>query len=388
MTSNNLPQNALEVDRLMVNLQDEVDQLLNAGKTEKALELKHQLSLARVVFHDIHDRFTDNQNVKESPSTRAKRASGEYLNQFMLALKNGMRPAISRQQGAEQYRLLLDVLTETGGSPSGSEGGFLAPELFYGLMQIQRQYLDLADYVTVADVTSFTGWRTYEKAGPAEQLDLVTENTQTQDQESPEFIKVDYQLIGYGGFLPVSNDLWNDTPINILEYLATWWSRKVALTDNALIRVLVNALTATPVADAVNLGTAVKTALQKTLDPLIAGGSTILCNQTGFGLLQVLENTAGEQLLVADYTLRKYPPVVLPDTLWANNVVNGTTPVLVGNLRELVTLFRRPYELASDLGQGASSWRNNNQDVRGIYRCQPKTVDSEAAVLLSVTIPT
>jgi HK97 family phage major capsid protein len=390
MNNQVLREMALKAEGLSGEIQAQAETLLKNGKTDRALDLRWPLNLAKLTARDLNERYlalADNGG-KVPPSTRAKLASGEYLRQFINALKSGVRPAMVRNGQAEDYRLLLDVLTETGGTPAGSEGGFLTPELFTGLVELQRQYLDLADYVNIAEVLSFKGSRAIESAGPAIALETVTEGSETTEQESPTFTPITYQLVGYGGFMPVSNDLMADTPVNILQYLATWWKKKVALRNNLLIRGLIDALTPTPVADVANLAAAVKTALITTLDPLISAGSVILCNQTGFGLLDALVNTAGQQLLVSDYTLKQHPPVMLPDALWANDTENGTTPILVGNLRELVTLFRRPaYELATDGGKGKSSWRNNNQEVRGIYRCDVQTVDEAAAVLLTVTIP-
>ena len=103
-----------------------------------------------------------------------------------------------------------------------------------------RQCLDLCEYVSTSDVLSYKGWRAVEKEGPTLPLEEMVEGEDIPEAESPEFKAIAFQLRKFAGFLPASTDLFTDLPVNIMEYLATWWARKVIVTNNQLIIARIN----------------------------------------------------------------------------------------------------------------------------------------------------
>ena len=85
------------------------------------------------------------------------RKSPAYLESFFKALKNGVSPKTVGNgiHSAEPFKVLMDALSETGGSPAGSEGGFLLPVDFDNMINEQkRQAVDLSPYVNVEQVTA------------------------------------------------------------------------------------------------------------------------------------------------------------------------------------------------------------------------------------------
>ena len=72
-------------------------------------------------------------------------ASNEYARAFCYALRNG----ITRKNGAgnEHVKILYDALTETGGNPTGSDGGFLVPEdIDQSIRELKRTLNPLAPH--------------------------------------------------------------------------------------------------------------------------------------------------------------------------------------------------------------------------------------------------
>jgi HK97 family phage major capsid protein len=386
-----------ETTRLVTEIEKEHQKSVNAGNLDLALGLSYSYKLARAIAQDTNSRYVEslNNEKKESPSTLAKRASNEYLGKFIQALQHGTNIRVAKQGYAEEYRLLLDVITETGGTPAGSEGGFLAPVFFDGVVyQQMRQYLDIAQYVATSDVLSFKGWRAVEKEGPALPLDEMVEGEEIPEAESPEFKAITFQLKKYGGFLPAASDLFTDSPVNIMEYLATWWARKVVVTNNQLIIARINELTPVDVTDYKTLISVMKTVLNRTLDPLISANSAIFCNQTGFDLMDSLVDGTGRSILQPDpavstpMSFLRRPVVMLSDEVFENISDDGDfAPIAIGNGREYITLFRRGvYEMTST-SESKTAWRNHNTEVRGIMRADPEIVDTEAMVLLKVSLP-
>jgi HK97 family phage major capsid protein len=260
--------------------------------------------------------------------------------------------------------------------------------------EITRQFLDMAGFVNVEEVRAYSGWRAVEVAAAALPFALMTENDDMAEAEDPTFKKVEYTIKDYGGYIPVTNDLLSDTPVSIMSYLSKWMGKKVVLTNNSLILAIINALTPVAVTDSKKLMTALKTALNKTLDPDISVGSNIFCNQTGFDLLDQLLDGTGRPLLQPDPTnatqmlFKGRKVALLSDRLWPNLSDGGDfTRIGVGDGRELMTFFRRAGFEMDATTIGGSAWRKNNTEVRGIMRADVKVVDTAAMSLLKVTIP-
>jgi HK97 family phage major capsid protein len=317
------------------------------------------------------------------------------------AVREGVTPAnIGKLSGAgERYGLLMNALTELGGSPAGSEGGFLNPVDFDGIIhEMQRLAVDLAPDCNVEEVTAYSGWRSFETAAAALPFAEIVESNfpsgeRIAEMESPTFTKVEYALKDYGGYLPVANNLFQDSPANIMQYLARWCGRKVSLTNSSLVLAIVNALTPVNVTDWTTVDAAIKTALNKSIDPAISASAKVYCNQSGFDLLDQLLDGNGRPILSPDptnATLKRFlgrEVKVLSDAQWPLLTSSTYARIGVGDMRELVTFFRRSSGELASTTVGGTAWRNNNTEIRYIMRADVAQVDSGAMKLLKVTMP-
>jgi HK97 family phage major capsid protein len=387
----------------------QINDLFEAGKTDEALALRPQLDEAKKTAQDAHQlyismqaatsgsgdpaqRFVPTGGDSEPKEVKEMRASSEYTRAFFDAFKSGVSPKSIKagQHSSEKYQILMAALTETGGSPAGEDGGFLLPVEFDNrIKELMRQYPDLAPYVNVEDVTAYSGWRAVEQAAAALPFAAITENVTLAEMEQPKFDKIAYTVVDYGGYLPVSNDLLADTPANIMNYLARWVAKKIALTNTSRVLSFINALSPTAVATTGDQVAAIKTALNKTLDPVISAGASIFANQTGFDILDQLLDGESRPLIQPDPTsptsfrFSGRPIVVLADRIWANLTSTDRARVAIGDGKEFLTIFRRsPLEMAST-GIGGDAWRYNNTEVRAIYRIDEAVMDSSAMALLT-----
>lgn len=398
----------------------EIQKLMDDGKTEKAIEMKKDLDDLAKKDKDANELYismletTKGDDPAKSfvPATDRKAAedmkdsgilkSNEYARAFFKALCSGASPKEFKKSGTpDEYGILMKALTETGGTPSGADGGFLLPIDFNNMIiERVRQFLDLSQYVNVENVQAYSGWRSIEKAvasAPFAQL-TVDGTTEIGQMEQPAFSKISYQVKDYGGFLPISNDLLLDTPANIMAYLSRWAGKKLVLTHNSLILPFFKALTPNAIAFANQsaLLDAIKTALNVTLDPDISVAATIFTNQDGFQVLDTLKDDMKRPLLQPDpsnatlFRVKGRPVVVLSNRLLPSYKVSTDTvnsaPLFIGDGTEFLTMFERAGMEMTSTTVGGSAWRTNNTEIRAIMREDIQQADDGAACSTTVQL--
>ena len=301
---------AQAANQKVIDKANEIDALFDADKTAEALAMAPELDRLKADAKTTNQLYISMQATTQGNGDPAQkfvmvggdpepkevkdlRESPLYLNTFFNAFKKGVTPktVANGMHPADPYKVLFDALSETGGSPAGSEGGFLNPIAFDNMIkELQRQAVDLDPYINVEEVNAYSGWRAMEVAAAALPFAEITEgdfpsSERIKEMESPTFKKVEFTLKKYGGYLPISADLITDTTTAIMQYIARWCGRKKSLTNTSLILAIINALSPTVnVTDYKTVLTAVKTALNKSLDPAISPSAKIFCNQTGFDL--------------------------------------------------------------------------------------------------------
>lgn len=397
----------------------EIQKLFDAGETEKGLEMKKDLDALTQKAKDAEEMYLsmrdaaqgDDPAKKFVPADDRAKAneakdsdilkSNEYTTAFFKAFASSMTPKDFKKSGTpEGMDVLMKALTETGGTPTGADGGFLLPTEFNNMIvERKRQFLDLSQYVNVENVQAFSGWRAVEKTAAATPFTTFANNSVVPASEQPAFEKVIYQVADYGGLLPVGNDLLEDTAVNIMAYLSKWFGKKVVLTNNSLILNILNALTAIP-ADTATPKTAldtVKHVLNVVLDPDISVNATIFANQDGFDFLDQIKDGMNRPLLQPDptndtaYKIKGRSVALLSNRLLPSTKGTETTPkdhtrIIVGDASEAMTLFARSGLEMVSTNIGGGAFENNNTVVRGIMRADCKQTDDGAVTAIDVTL--
>lgn len=380
-----------------LKLQDSLDKAVNEFEGANKLYLS-TLAATAGGGADPAQRFTPMGSAPESQEIKELRASPQYMQEWLKAFRLGATPKTVRggHHSAEQFPALINALTETGGSPAGEDGGFLNPIDFDNrIIELMRQFIDLNRYVNVQRVTTLSGWRVIEQFAAALPLTKSTNEMEerTVEGESPKFNKIDYTLEEYRDFLPVSNTLLQDTPVNIMDYLGDWFGKKLVLTHNSLVLALINAISATAVTDFTKTLGAIKTVLNKTLDPAFSASAGIFTNQSGFDVLDQLEDGTGRPILQPDPTsptqfrVKGRPVVMLSDAHWPNLSGPARARIAIGDGRQYMALFERPGFEFSSTTVGGKAWRSNSTEVRGIARLDSAAFDTGAMTVLAVTLP-
>ena len=316
-------------------------------------------------------------------------ASNEYARAFAYAIRNG----ISRKNGRgnENVRILFDALSEGGGDPVGTDGGFLVPEdIDNQIRELRRDLAPLAGLFNEEDVTAPTGWRVIDTA-PTTGMTAVDELGAIPSDDQPAFAKVTYALGKYGLIVPVSNELVNDEVANLFGYLARWFAKKQVLTENGLLIGALKTLTASALTSGtITPDSAIKTILNKTLDPAISAGAVIMTNQSGFDALDQLTDDMGRGLLQPDPTnatlFRMFGRrvIAVSDAQLPNT--SSKPEFFIGDMKEFATLFRKAGLEVASTDIGGNAWAKDLTEVRGIARMCVSKFDTSAVVRRQLTL--
>lgn len=314
-------------------------------------------------------------------------ASNEYARAFADAIRKGARP--SRGLQSEGHKVLFDALTIAGGSPEGSDGGFLVPEdIDRTIRELRRELSPLAELFTEETTNTNSGWRIVDKA-PTKGFTALTSEIPTGGiprDDQPSFGRLDYSLTTYGLIVPVSNELANDEVANLFGYLARWFAKKQTITENVLLKALLEKLTTKAIETAkTDPISALKRTLNRELDPTISVLATIITNQAGFDLLDQIKDETGRPMLQPDPTnatqmrfkgraVRMFADSMFPSE---DDVKH---PLFAGDFKEYGTIFRRHMLEVTSTDIGGNAFNTNSIEVRGIARMGAYVFDDKAAV--------
>ena len=152
-------------------------------------------------------------------------ASNEYARAFCYAIRNGVTRKNGR--GNEHVKILFDALSEGGGDPAGTDGGFLVPvDIDNTIHELKRELLPLSDLFNVESVSAPTGWRPIDTAPSTPMPEIDEMGTVPNNSDQPAFGKVNYTLAKRGLRIPISNELMADEDANLMAYLGRWFAKK------------------------------------------------------------------------------------------------------------------------------------------------------------------
>lgn len=266
----------------------------------------------------------------------------------------------------------------------GENGGYLVPEdVRTAINEYRRSFVSLKNYVDVRSVVVPSGSEVYEKTSQLTGLTNITELGEIQEMNAEVFEKITYTVKNFGGILPVSRFLLQDSPENLLAYLGKWFMKKQVVTENKEIIAVLKTLTK----KAITKVDEIKEAFNVTLDPIFLDNTKVLTNQDGFNVLDSLKDKNGNYLLqpvVTDPTKRTLlgkEVIVLPNTHLPNETANKF-PLYIGDLKEAVRVYELNELEIKSTDVGGKAFTRNSYDTRLITRFDVKAIDKEAVVKL------
>ena len=364
-------------------------------------DMQKRMSALQASYNALKDnqQATLQPAVKDAPRSRKEMlASNEYARAFCYAIRNGVTRKTGR--GNENVKILFDALSEGGGDPVGTDGGFLVPvDIDNTIREIKRELNPLSELFNVESVTAPTGWRPIDTAPSAPMPEIDEMGTVPNNADQPAFAKVTYTLAKRGLRIPISNELMQDEDANLMAYLGRWFAKKLTITENYLLIAALKTLTpAALVSGTITPESAIKTILNKALDPAISNAAVVITNQSGFDALDQLVDDNGRGLLQPDptnATLQRIfgRRIVKVSDAQLGNITDGSgssavtsAPFFIGDMREFATLFQKGgFEVAST-DVGGDAWAKDLTEVRGIARLSVSKFDTDAAVFRKLAL--
>ncbi|KON69642.1 capsid protein [Peribacillus butanolivorans] len=285
------------------------------------------------------------------------------------------------------------------------KGGVTVPDdVSTKIIELQRNTFDIRKYINVEPVTTLKGSRAIQANKPqAVGFASLDEGAQIQALHEPEFGTFEYQVRKYAGFIPLTNELLEDSDEAILAFIIRWMADNELNTYNYQVFNGSGTKAAQGIMTSEDLvkndfdfsGTDAsvvkkfKTILNVELEQLSDEAVVIMTNADGYNHLDGLTDNTGKALLQPDATKRsghvflgreivKVPKDFLPNV---GAGVDQKTPFIIGDLEALYTMFDRKQMSVESTQIGGGTWRSDTTEAKGVFRFDGRIVKEDAVTI-------
>lgn len=303
---------------------------------EKAKEILDEIDKLQEEY-DVEKRLFENE--KEASKLSEEDVAKVEKN---IADKNEDEKEDAVSKFAKQIRNIAKGLNE--GTPA--DGGYTVPEDISTMVEKRREAkASLIDLVSVETVSTNKGSRTFKKRSQQTGFTKVGEGGKITANSTPQFERIDYVISKYAGYLPITNELLEDSDTNIVNIITEWLGDESRATRNKIILDLIKTQ------DEVELKGLddIKKALNVSLGSAFKATSVIVTNDDGLQYLDTLKDNEGKYLLQPNPTnpmemrlsagATTVPVVVIPNVDLATN--ENKIPFIIGDLKEGIRFFDR-----------------------------------------------
>jgi len=286
--------------------------------------------------------------------------------------------------------------------------------------QDATRMFDIRPYLTIEPVSTLKGSRPYAVNQPeAAGFASVDEGGDIQALYEPTFDELAYLVRKYAGYIPLTNELLADSTANIYAYIVKWIAENELNTYAYQVLngtgvksaqgIMTEATTpstgalltrteeiATVYATAVAFIKKLKTTFNVDLETVVGDNIKIFTNADGYDYIDGLMDTYGKPYLQPDVTVKSgftflgREIIKLPKKFLANVVVdiNTLTPFIIGDLKQLYTMYDRALMSVASTNIGGDTWRNDTTELKGIFRfdgkLQPQNIQAVKILLIKL----
>ena len=177
---------------------------------------------------------------------------------------------------------------------TGTDGGYTVPEdIQTRIEQFRDAKFSLRQLVSVENVTTKSGRRTFKKRAQQTGFAKVAEGGNMTRKASPQFQIMEYTIEKYMGYLPVTNELLADSDANITSTIVEWLGDEARVTDNCNIIAEIRKKTAEEFTSL----DSIERAFVVTLGQAFLSTSALITNDDGLFWLSTLKDEDGRKLL-------------------------------------------------------------------------------------------
>ena len=302
-----------------------------------------------------------------------------------IADKKEEKEENSVKKFAKQIRDIAKGMNE--GTPA--DGGYTVPEDISTMVEKRREAKkSLIDLVSVEIVSTNKGSRTFKKRSQQTGFTKVGEGAKITSNSTPQFERMEYAVSKYAGYLPITNELLEDSDTNIVNVIIEWLGDESRVTRNKIILDLIKTQSET---DLKGLD-GIKKALNVTLGSAFKSTSKIVTNDDGLQYLDTLKDSDGKYLLQPNpanpMELRlsagstTIPVEVIPNEDFQTS--GSKIPFIIGDLKEGIRFFDRKQLTINTSNVAAIGELNAFEEdltlFRGIEREDCKIRDNKAFI--------
>lgn len=333
--------------------------------------------------------------------------NGEDGEEEILNVNEIFAKALVGEATREELSEIKNLMTEG----EKQKGGLLVPsDIQTRIIELQRKKFDIRKYVNIEAVGTDKGSRAIESnEGDAAGFASVDEGKDIQALHEPEFTDLEYAIRKYAGYIPITNELLEDSPENILAYIEKWLAKNELNTYNyqvfngtgtkAALGILTEVNKSSgklkDVVKKIDVTPTIKTfksVINKNLSDLDSEGICIYTNSDGYDFIDGLEDKKGTPYLQEDatkasgYKFIGKEIVKVPDKFLKNIQDSGTerVPFIIGDLKLLYTIFNRKNMSVESTNIGGEAWRKDQTELKGVFRFDGKLSDCKAVYILLI----
>lgn len=366
-----------------------VRSLAAEGKVEEAKAAKEEMITMQGQFDVLKDLDIDTpapKSAKPVKTVQNETEEAKFANAARHCFKN--------------------VMTE--GTPA--DGGYTVPvKISSKIEKLREASFNLGQLVRNVSVTTDSGERTLRSKKKKKGFFKVGEMGKYQATDQPEYFRQKFKVEKYGGYLPVSLELLQDSDDNINNEIIDWLADESRVTRN---RIVLEAINKGKTADGDDAPTYtefagiddITRALNVTLGSAYKRTSKIITNDNGFQALCELKDGNGRPMLnpnPAEPAKMQLAvgPLVVPVEVVPNDDLDDVTvegkqysPFFIGDFYEGVVLYdRKQFSIkSSDVASvtGLSAFESDCLLFKGAERLDVKPRDTDAYVLGYLAIET
>ena len=278
------------------------------------------------------------------------------------------------------------------GTPA--DGGYTVPEDISTMVNtLREERFSLASLIDSETVTTNAGRRTYKTRAQHIGFTQVGEKGTIGKTSAPQFSVIEYDIKKYAGYMPVTNELLEDSDAAIVSMMTEWLAEDSVATENVQILAKIKEKSATTISGIKDIKKAINVTLAA-----FAGSVRIVTNSDGLQYLDTLEDGNGRPLLSPDPVkpmdmylsvgVRCIPITVVPNAVLPTDT--SKIPFIMGDLREYMKQFnRKGLTLMTSTTASVTDFNAFEQDmtlIRAIMRADWEVKDAEAIVRGELTV--
>lgn len=294
----------------------------------------------------------------------------------------------------------IRAVAKTMNEGTSTDGGYTVPEdVETRIRELREAKFSLEQLVDVEAVSTMSGQRTYKTRAQKKGFSKVGEKSKISKIDGPAFSRIKYTIEKYAGYLPITNELLEDSDENLVKTILEWLADESRVTRNNLILEAINTKAKKEIDGGIK---GIKTVLNKELGQAFKSTSVVLTNDDGLDYLDNLEDKNGRPLLNPDPTSStnlqlRAGATIVPIRVLPNDDMKSDgnkVPFVIGDLKEGIKLFDRKKTniMTSNtavVGSGIDAINAFEDDCtlfRGIEREDVEVKDEKAFVNCYITV--